>query len=250
MRTLALANQKGGSGKTTTAINLAASLAARGRKVLIADLDQQASASVWLGIDGGQGLRKVLTSGATLAEVVRETTIPGVSLIPSLSWLMGIENELRSEDALQRALEQFVREHPAPDYVLLDCPPALGILTVNALVTAGEFVAPVEAHRMAVDGLDRLLETVAFVRERLNPHLALTGVLACRVDARTRHALDVVEFLRKRYPETFRTVIRENVRLAEAYSFGKPITTYAPSSAGAEDYRKLAAEVIRQEKAK
>jgi hypothetical protein len=132
---------------------------------------------------------------------LRETTIPGVSLIPSSSWLMGIKNELRSEDALQRALGQFVREYPASDYVLLDCPPALGILTVNALMTAGEFVAPVEAHRMAVDGLGRLLETVAFVRERLNPHLAPTGILACRVDARTRHALDVVEFLRKRYRE-------------------------------------------------
>jgi chromosome partitioning protein len=134
------------------------------------------------------------------------------------------------------------------DYVLLDCPPTLGVLTVNALAAARELLVPVEAHVMALSGLAQLLHTVEVVKERLNPKLAISGILACRVDARTRHAREVVERLRERSGNlVYKTVIRENIRLAECPSFGQPITQYDPRSAGAADYRALAAEVIRQE---
>jgi chromosome partitioning protein len=135
------------------------------------------------------------------------------------------------------------------DYVLIDCPPTLGILTVNALTAAQEVLVPVEAHVMALNGLVQLLQTVEAVKERLHSQLALAGIVACRVDVRTRHALEVVEELRERFPKlVYRTVIRENVRLAECPSFGKPITQYEPLSHGAEDYRALAVEVLKQER--
>jgi chromosome partitioning protein len=136
------------------------------------------------------------------------------------------------------------------DYILMDCPPSLGILTVNALAAAQEVLVPVEAHVMALQGLVQLLQTVDIVKARLNPGLHVSGIVACRVDGRTRHALDVVEKARERFGDlVFKTVIRENVRTAEAYSFAQPVTIYDPKSAGSEDHRALALEVIKQEKA-
>lgn len=250
-RTLAVVNQKGGSGKTTTVVNLAAALGENGRRVLVVDLDPQASASSWLGVrDGGRGLLDALTGNGNLADLVHGTDVPRVSVVPSSSWLVGVEKALAAEVGAETILRTLVDRLPDSwDYVLLDCPPSLGVLTVNALAAAGEVLVPVEAHVMALKGLAQLLQTVDVVKDRLSARLEVSGIVACRVDARTRHALDVVDRLRERFGGlVFRTVIRENVRLAEAYSFAKPITVYDPRSAGAEDYRALALEVLRQER--
>jgi cellulose biosynthesis protein BcsQ len=170
----------------------------------------------------------------------------GVDLVPSSAWLVGAERalagEVGAETILRRKLKAVAGHY---DVALVDTPPTLGVLTVGALVAADLVLVPVEAHVMALNGLAQLLNTVERVRDRLNENLELLGIAACRVDARTRHAPEVVEELRKRFPkETFRTVIRENVRLAEAPSFGQAITDYETESAGAEDYRALAGEVL------
>jgi len=249
-RTIAVVNQKGGSGKTTTTVNLAAALGERGKKVLVVDLDPQASASLWLGIrDGGQGLLDALTGNGNLADLVVNVHNGNVSIIPSSSWLVGAEKALAAEVGAETILRKKLAALPDSwDYLLLDCPPSLGVLTVNALAAAQEVLVPVEAHVMALQGLAALLRTVDVVQDRLNPGLKVSGIVACRVDGRTRHALDVVEKIRERFGDlVFQTAIRENVRVAEAYSFAKPITDYDPRSAGAEDHRALASEVLRQE---
>jgi chromosome partitioning protein len=252
MRTIAITNQKGGSGKTTTSVNLAAALGEKGKQVLLIDLDAQASSSTWYGVnDGGKGLFEVFTGNVNLSDLVHKTATHGVDLVPSSSWLVGTDKslagEVGSEIILRRQLERLPKDRW--DFVLLDCPPALGILTVNALAAAKEVLVPVEAHVLALNGLADLLKTLGVVKERLNPSLEITGILACRVDYRTRHALEVVEMLRTRFgKQVFKTVIRENVRLAESPSFSQPITQYDPGSHGAEDFRSLAAEIIRQER--
>ena len=251
MRTVAVVNQKGGSGKTTTTVNLGAALGEKGKQVLVVDLDPQASASDWLGVkDGGRGLLDLFTGDVGLPALVRPTGAMNVSVVPSSAWLVGVEKALAAEVGAEAILRRKI-EHLSTkwDYVLLDCPPSLGIVTVNALTAAHEVLVPVEAHVMALKGLAQLLKTVDAVKERLNHRLHLSGIVACRVDLRTRHALDVVENIRSHFGDlVFRTVVRENVRLAEAPSFASPITVYDAKSAGAEDYRALALEVIQQEK--
>ena len=251
MRTIAVVNQKGGSGKTTTAVNLAASLGEKGRRVLVLDLDPQHSATNWLGVHNGyKGVFSVFAENGNLLDVVSNSKVPEVEVVPSSSWLVGVEKilagEVGAETILRRNLESVAEERW--DYALVDCPPTLGVLTVNALVAAKEVLVPVEAHVMALSGLAQLIETVELVQERLNPELRITGILACRVDARTRHAQEVVEQLRERFGKlVYRSVIRENVRVAEAPSFSTPITLYDGRSYGAADYRALAEEVLTQE---
>lgn len=255
MRTIAVVNQKGGTAKTSTAVNLAAALAEEGRRVLVVDLDPQHSATDWMlgtaltdGADIGKGVFSILVENGNVSGILHRTPVEGVDIVPSSSWLVGAERALASEVGAETVLQRKLAEVSGYDYVLLDCPPQLGILTVNALVACREVLVPVEAHVMALSGLAQLLETVELVRERLNPELEVTGILPCRVDARTRHSREVVGQLRERFRDlVYPTVVRENVRLAEAPSFGEPITVYEPSSAGAEDYRALAQDVIHQE---
>lgn len=254
MRVIAIANHKGGSGKTTTAVNLAAALAQRGRRVVLFDLDPQASASHWLGApedEDGPGAAELLIDGVGVDGVVHPTRWPGVELVPASGGLATAEKhlarELGAEVVLRRSLEH-ARE-PSWDYAMIDCPPALGLLTLNALVAAREVLVPVEAHVMALRGLAQLMGTLDLVRERLNPELELTGILACRVDGRTRHAQEVVQELVSRFGDrVYHAAIRENVRLAEAPSFAQPIMQYDGRSAGAADYAALAEEVIQQER--
>lgn len=252
MRTFAITNQKGGSGKTTTAVNLAASLGEKNRKVLLVDFDPQASASIWYGIkDAGRELLDIFVDKGNLLDIVRHTDIKGVDIVPSSSWVVGVEKALAGEVGSESIFKRKLGDIPVKmyEYVLVDCPPALGILTVNALTAVNEVLVPVEAHVLALSGLAQLLKTVDIVKERLNFHLKITGILACRVDARTRHAQEVVDQLRGRFGNlVYNVVIRENVRIAECPSFGQPITKYSPSSTGAADYRSLADEVINQER--
>lgn len=250
-RVIAITNQKGGSGKTTTAVNLAATLGELKRRVLLVDLDPQASASNWYGIaEEGKGLFEAFTESRNLKDLIQPTCVPRVEMIPSSSWLVGVDKALAGEVGAEMILNRHLAHLSDQwDYILLDCSPTLGIVTINALVAAREILIPVEAHVMALRGLAHLLQTVETIRVRLNSGLAVAGILACRVDARTRHALEVVAQLRERFgKQVFKVVVRESIRLAECPSFGKPVTLYDPQGNGTKDYRALAKEVIKQER--
>jgi len=251
MRTLACFNQKGGSCKSSTAVNLAAALGERGKKVLVVDLDAQASASSWLGVrDEGKGLFEVFTDNGNLVALVHETPVPGVDVVPSSAWLVGVERALAAEPGAETILRRSFSRLPSRwDFVFVDCPPSLGLLAVSALAACKEVLVPLEASTMALAGLAGLLQTVERVKERLNPGLKVSAVLVCRTDSRTNLSKDVVERLRERFGDlVLKTTIRETVRLREAWSFSKPVTLYAPRSSGAEDYRAAAAELLRRER--
>jgi chromosome partitioning protein len=251
MRCIAIANQKGGAAKTTTTVNLAAALAEQGRRVLVLDLDPQGNSTDWLGVVGAErGVFEVLTEQATLAEVVIGSGTAGVDVVPATRALQGIERALAREVGAELTLQRKLRAPEAAgwDYVLIDTPPTLGILTLNGLAAARELIVPVETHVLALAGVAQLVETFIAVRERLNPALAIAGVVACRVDNRTRHSIDVVERLRDTFKGTmYRTEIRENIRLAEAPSFRRSILDYDAHCSGTADYRALAIEVLAQE---
>jgi chromosome partitioning protein len=251
MRIIAIINQKGGSGKTTTTVNLAAALAEKKRKILVIDLDPQASSSAWLGTDKDEkGIYAVFAENATLVSIARKTSIANIDICPSSTWLVGVEKLLAQEVGAESILKMHMQtvETRGYDYVLIDCPPTLGILTVNALSAAHEVIVPVETRFMALNGLVQLLQTIDVIKQRMNPNLKIAGILPCRVDHRTKHAQEVVTELRRSFDTLlYKTAIRENIRLSEASSFGKPIMHYDSSSNGSHDYRALAKEVIRQE---
>ncbi len=252
MRSIAIVNQKGGSGKTTTAVNLAASLAELSKKVLLIDLDPQGSASMWYGFkDKGKGLYEVLTEEKQLHEVMMPTQVEGLQMIPASPLLAGVEKALANEVGAEKSLKakfDSLKQKPW-DYVLIDCPPTLGILSLNALSMVDEVLVPVETHVMALHGLVQLLKTINLVQQRLNPTLQLTGILACRVDFRTKHSPEVLNQLRNRFDaKVYKSVIRENIKLAEAPLHMKPIIEFDSHSNGSADYRALALEVVTQEK--
>ena len=253
-RVLAVANQKGGVGKTTTCINLGAALAAVGARVLIVDSDPQGNASTGVGVGASartKTLYDVLMDGLPIGEAVVATAVPGLSLVPSDPDLAGIESELASRPGRATRLREAITAAPiAFDYVLIDCPPSLNLLTLNALTAADGLLAPLQCEFFALEGLTQLLRTLDQVRESLNPSLTLHGVVLTMYDRRNGLSAqverDVREYLRD---AVYRTVIPRNVRLSEAPSFGKPALIYDHRCAGSQAYIELAAEVLRRERA-
>ena len=251
-RVLAVVNQKGGVGKTTTAINLSAALAAVGRRVLLVDLDPQANSTSGLGgTPGSPTIYHVLILGRPVVEVYQSTSVDGLKLVPSHQDLYGAEIELVSLDARNHRLREMldpVREHF--DFIFVDCPPSLGLLTLNALVAAEGLIVPIQCEYYALEGVTSLMNTVGKIRETLNPRLSIEGILLTMFDERTNLAFQVGGEIRGHFPDhVFETVIPRNVRLAEAPSFGQSILTYDPRSRGAMAYTDLAKEVIRRERA-
>ena len=247
MSIIAIINQKGGSAKTTTAVNLVATLTENGKRVLLIDVDPQGSSSKWLRCSNTEkGVYNVFVENTSISDNIRDTSIEGLNIIPSSQWLIGIEKALASEVGAETILRRKLNEFQGKwDYILIDCPPALGLLSLNALVAANEILVPLETRVMALDGLAQLLKTVEMVKDRLNPDLKINGIIPCRVDKRTRLSMDVIDELKKRFNGmVYETCIRETVKLAECPSFGQPITIYDTKSPGAEDYRTLAKEVI------
>ena len=251
MRKIAVINQKGGSGKTTTAVNLAASLAEKKRKVLLIDLDAQASATSWFGVKKDtKGIFPVFAENGSIVDTIITTAYKNIDLVAASTWLVGIDKRLAQEVGAETILKHQLDSDAIKkyDYILIDCPPTLGVLTVNALCAVDEIIVPVEARFMALNGLVHLLETIDVIKKRLNPNLKIAGIVPCRVDARTKHAKEVVSELQTNFKGMlFKTAISENIRLSEAPSFAKPIIDYDTHCKGAFDYRALAKEVIKQE---
>jgi chromosome partitioning protein len=253
-RIFVVANQKGGVGKTTTSVNLAAALALGGLSVLLVDLDPQGNATTALGVDhpsGTPGTYEVLMNGAVMSDyTVDSPEAPNLKVLPATIDLAGAEIELVSivarENRLKRALRAYLQDHHA-DYVFLDCPPSLGLLTLNALVAANEILVPIQCEYYALEGVTQLMRTIDLVKGELNNELQLSIVLLTMFDARTKLAAQVADEVRRHFPaETLPTVVPRSVRISEAPSYGQTVLTYQPSSAGAVSYLEAAQEIARR----
>lgn len=249
MRKIAIINQKGGSGKTTTVVNVGAAIAEAGQKVLLIDLDPQAHTTIHLGFEPfklEKSIYDVLVNETPIDDVIQETHIKNLYLLPAKIELASAEIELVNtigreiilRDALKKSRNSF-------DYIFIDCPPSLGLLTLNALTTASEVIIPIQAEFFALEGLTKLVQTIQIVSERINPATRISGVLITMYDKRKNICKEVAEKVINHFGEkVFKTKIRENVKLAESPSFGQTIFEFAINSHGAEDYKKLAREIL------
>lgn len=251
-RIIAVANQKGGVGKTTTTINLSACLAEKGKKVLTIDIDPQGNTSSGLGIDKNNlenTIYELMIGECTIDECLLSNVIENLSVLPSNVNLAGAEIELIGIDDKEYILKKEIDKiKDNYDYLIIDCPPSLNTLTVNAMTTADTVLVPIQCEYYALEGLSQLIHTINLVKQRLNPTLEIEGVVFTMFDARTNLSLQVVENVKSNLKQTiYKSIIPRNVRLAEAPSHGLPINLYDPRSAGAEGYRDLADEVIEQD---
>ena len=245
---IALCNQKGGVGKTTCTLNIGAGLHKTGKKILIIDLDPQAHLTYCLGIaahDLGKTVYDVFRNGNASADVLLERE--GLCIIPSSLDLAGVEMELAAVPGREFILKEFLARLPDFDYILIDCPPSLGLLTLNALTAAREIYIPLQTEFLALKGMGKLLETIAAVQKRLNRDLDITGIIGTRYDARKKLNKGIVEMITERFgKKLFKTLIRENISLAEAPGYGQTIFEYAPKSYGAQDFLALSREIARR----
>ena len=248
MRIISLANQKGGTGKTTTAVNLGAGLAKLGKKVLAVDLDPQAHLTIGFGLKPQElsfTLVDLFDSKVELKDVIYNSPIQNVDVIPSNTELTKFDVGISEHEGFENRLSEKLKNVSGYDFVIIDSPPHLGMLTVNGFIFCNELIIPLQVEYYALEGLVKLLKTISLVRTRFNKNISLCGILATMYDIRTNLSQQIHSIIKKQWGEkVFKTIIRENVRLAEAPSFGQTIFDYSPSSPGAEDYLDLAKEVI------
>ena len=248
-RIIAVANQKGGVGKTTTTINLSAALAEQGKKVLLVDLDPQGNATSGVGVDKREldnTIYELLLNETSFEECLIETDFLNLSVLPSNINLSGVEIDLLDMEDREYCLKNILdKEKGKYDFIMIDCPPSLNMLTVNAMTAADTVLVPIQCEYYALEGLSQLIHTINLVKKKLNPDLTLEGVVFTMYDARTKLSMQVVENVKRTLRENiYNTIIPRSIKLAEAPSYGMPITAYAPTSPGADSYRLLAMEVI------
>jgi chromosome partitioning protein len=252
-RVICVANQKGGVGKTTTAVNLSASIAAAEKRVLLIDIDPQGNSTSGVGLtkEGSNGtIYQALLRGSGMREMIQKTALSYMDVVISNTDLIGAEVELIEEEDREKKLDQLVKEVDAEyDYIFIDCPPSLGLLTINSLTAAHSVIIPLQCEYYALEGLGHLLKTIRLIKQSLNPKLEIEGILLTMFDSRNNLAHQVAEEVRKHFREkVFRTVIPRNIRLSEAPSYGKPVLLYDIHSKGAESYLNLAGEILRNGK--